>query len=232
MVSCDTCISGRSGKRRRRVLLICSGLRFSPRQSWTTLRSSVFAASLPPFGRGRRPRARECAVCGRYSPVALRLRLFSRLMVDGLRRSSAAMARVEAPSRRRSAMCIRSSPPRHLDPPAGLDPAFRMDVRRDCGSVLRPQSRPLLPALRPAVQPLPTNSPSRASCALAASVRTDLEVQRTPLGSGCCNDPLKVSKAGAFVVRAQRPRLVLQPCAVHPRRHPRQEDQDHVLVSG
>ncbi len=69
-----------------------------------------FSPIFPGLGRGRRESARAWAACGRYCPfTGWRLRRISRLTVDGLRPSSAAIARTVAFSRSRSAMWIRSA---------------------------------------------------------------------------------------------------------------------------
>jgi hypothetical protein len=122
---------------------ICCGLQFTSGMPWTAARSPGLAASLPGRDRGLRASARAWAACGRQPPPGRALRRTSRLTVEGLRPSPAAMARRDAPSRSRPAMQIRSSSLRYrpetgpggttvtggapLCPVVGLDP-FRQRV--------------------------------------------------------------------------------------------------------
>ena len=111
-------------------------------------RSSGFCPIFPGLGRGRRASARAWAACGRYCPSAgCRLRRISLLMVDGLRPSSAAIARTVAFSRSRSAMWIRSPSRRYRDGPEG-GTTVSIGGAAFC----------LLPALRPLRHFLPVRS--------------------------------------------------------------------------
>lgn len=117
------------------------------------------------------------------------LRRISRLMVDGLRPSSAAMARTVAFSRSRSAMWMRSSSRRYLDTPEAeastVIGGFGFPVGGECQPLrhLLPV-RTLMPTIRQAsvlLHELKVCLPlARQTAPLPVPVLPDLEVHRIP----------------------------------------------------
>ncbi len=93
----DSCRAGLSGKSTRREAAICSGLHRTSRRCWTNSRSTPSQARRRRRCRRRLSRASRCARAGRYTPAGSVLRRSSRLTVDGLRPSSAAVARTVLP---------------------------------------------------------------------------------------------------------------------------------------
>jgi len=75
----------------------------------TNPRSTGSASSRRARGRRRRPDASRCAAADPYRPLGTLLRASSRLIVEGLRRTYSAIARLLSPVRCRSAIVTRSS---------------------------------------------------------------------------------------------------------------------------
>ena len=156
------------------------GAVFSLSRAWTSRRSRRFTASFA--GRARPPAralwsARCWAVLARYRPREPALRRSSRLIVDGLRPSTPAIARIPAPAARRHAISSRSASASR-PPSAGSDVAFSVmasrhqivqtaaapwAVTRRSASRHRPPRDPQPPAPRTPSEPppAPADAPSR-----------------------------------------------------------------------
>src|SRR3954449_11665935 len=135
MVSWLTRIAALSPCSPARCALIWAGLHFRHSLSCTASASRA-SSSLNGLGRRARSPARLCAAYGAYlarpaRPATGPLRRSSRLIVDGARPSWAAIARLDAPARCRSAICRRSSSDRYLaDTPRGAGGGGPPESRR------------------------------------------------------------------------------------------------------
>src|SRR3712207_1196394 len=193
MVSWLTRIAASSPCSPARCALIWAGLHFRHSLSCTASASRA-SSSLNGLGRRARSPARLCAAYGAYPARLARpaadtgpLRLSSRLIVDGARPSWAAIARIDAPASRRSAICNRSSNDRYrADTTPGADGGRPPKARRHRYPCRR--STPTASQACEKVDPAVTSSQNR--CCRSSRTRRHSETTTTPHDHGCCDDHL------------------------------------------
>src|SRR3954449_10008111 len=183
MVSWLTRIAASSPCSPARCALIWAGLHFRHNLACTA-RASRASSSLNGLGRRARSPARLCAAYGAYLVRLARpaagtgpLRRSSRLIVDGARPSRAAIVRIDAPARSRSAICSRSSSDRYLaDTTRGADGGRPPEARRHRYPCRR--STPTASQACEKADPDITSSQNR--CCRSSRTRRDSETTTTP----------------------------------------------------
>src|SRR3954451_1517034 len=183
MVSWLTRIAASSPCSPARCALIWAGLHF--RHSFAcTASANRASSSLNGLGRRARSPARLCAAYGAYLVRLARpaagagpLRRSSRLIVEGARPSRAAIPRIEAPARCRSAICSRSSSDRYLaDTTRGAAGGRPPESRRH----RYPCRRSTPTASQACEEDVPAVTSSQTRCCRSSRTRRHSETTTTP----------------------------------------------------